>query len=87
MMFHNKREDQNSDIGDIRSNIQDQLDSLSFAGQLWQIFRAIISGTLYDLQTALGCSVDTVMLTIDKRANDFFVRSLQLDSFTLQLKV
>jgi hypothetical protein len=34
--------------------MQDQLDSLSFAGRLWQIFRAIISGTLDDLQATLA---------------------------------
>jgi len=86
MLVYNKLEDQNSGIGDIRTKIQDQLDSLSFAGQLWQIFRAIISGTLYDLQATMGCSVDTVMLAIDKRVHAFFVRSLQLDSFTMQLE-
>jgi len=86
MLVHNKLEGQDYRIGDIRSQIQDQLDSLSFAGQLWQIFRAIISGTLNDLRTTLGCSVDTVMLAIDQRVHEFFVRSLQLDSFTMQLE-
>ncbi len=86
MLVHNKLEDQDSRIGDIRSEIQDQLDSLSFAGQLWQIFRAIISGTLNELRATLSCSVDTVMLAIDKRVHEFFVRSLQLDSFTMQLE-
>jgi hypothetical protein len=59
---------------------------MSFAGQLWQIFRAIISDTLSELQKTLGCSVNTVMLAIDERIHEFFVRSLQLDSFTMQLK-
>ncbi len=86
MLVHNKLEDHNSGIGDIRSEMQDQLDSLSFAGPLWQIFRAIISGTLYDLQATLGCSVDTVMSAIDKRVHAFFVRSLQFDSFTMRLE-
>ena len=86
MLVHNKLEGQDSRIGDIRSQIQDQLDSLSFAGQLWQIFRAIISGTLNQLQATLGCSVDTVMLAIDNRVHEFFVRSLQLDAFTMRLE-
>lgn len=86
MLVHNKLEDQDARIGGIRSQIQDQLDSLSFAGRLWQIFRAIISGTLNDLQATLGCSVDTVMPAIDKRVHEFFVRSLQLDAFTMRLE-
>jgi len=86
MLVHNKLEGQDYRIGDIRSQIQEQLNSLSFAGQLWQIFRAIISGTLNELRTAIGCSVDTVMLAIDKRVHEFFICSLQLDTFTMQLE-
>ncbi len=55
-------------------------------GRLWQIFRAIISGTLNELRRALGCSVDTVMLAIDNRVDKFFIQSLQLDTFTMQLE-
>lgn len=86
MLVHNKLEGQDYRIGNIRSQLQDQLDSLSFAGQLWQIFRAIISGTLNELRRTLGCSVDTIMLAIDKRVHEFFIRSLQLDTFTMQLE-
>lgn len=86
MLLHNKLEDQNLRVSDIRSQIQDQLDSLSYAGRLWQIIQAIISGTLDDLKKTLGCTVDTVMLAIDRRIREFFIRSLQLDSFTMQLE-
>jgi SRSO17 transposase len=86
MLVHNKLSSQDHRVSDVRSQIQDQLDSLSFAGHLWKIFRAVISGALTDLQETLGCSVDTVMLVIDKRVNEFFVRSLQLDTFTLRLE-
>ncbi|MCU7888286.1 MAG: hypothetical protein KZQ66_03335 [Candidatus Thiodiazotropha sp. (ex Lucinoma aequizonata)] len=86
MLVHNKLEDSDFRVGNIRSRIQKQLDSLSFAGKLWQIFRAIISGTLSELQATLGCSVDTVMLAIDKRVSKFFISSLQLDAFTMQLE-
>jgi len=86
MLVHNKLEDQDARIGDIRSQVQEQLDALSFAGRLWQIFRAIISGTLSELQTTLSCSVGTVMLAIDQRVHEFFIRSLQLDTFTMQLE-
>jgi len=86
MLVNNKLENQEARVGDVRSRIQGQLDSLNFAGQLWQIFRAIISGTLAELRTTLGCPVDTVMLAVDKRIHEFFVRSLQLDTFTMQLE-
>ena len=86
MLVHNKLEYQDARIADVRSNIQEQLDTLSFAAKLWQIFRAIISGALGDLRNVLGCPVDTVMQTIDERVNEFFVRSLQLDAFTLRLE-
>jgi hypothetical protein len=86
MLVHNKLEDQDARIGEIRSQIQDQLDSLSFAARLWQLFRAIISGTLNELQETLGCSASTVMRAIDKRVHEFFIRSLQLDAFTMRLE-
>lgn len=73
-------------IGEVRAQIQDQLDALSFAGRLWEIFRAIITGALRELKRALGCSASSVMEVIDKRVHDFFVQSLQLDTFTLQLE-
>ena len=43
-----------------------------------------ISGTLNELQAALGCSVDTVMLATGKRIHEFFIRSLQMDVFPMQ---
>ena len=86
MLVNHKLQDQDARIGDIRSQIQDQLDSLGFAGRLWQLFRAIISGTLNQLEATLGCSVDTTMLAIDKRVHEFFIRSLQLVVYTLRLE-
>ena len=86
MLMHNKLAGHDSRIGDIRSNIQEQLDTLSFAGRLWQIFRSIISGALHDVRKSLGCSKETIMEMIDERINTFFVRSLQLDVLTLRLE-
>ncbi len=86
ILVHSKLEEQDCRIGDIRSQIRDQLDSLSFAGRLWQIFRAIISGTLNELHAMLGCSVDTVCLLLINTSRSFFVRSLRLDSFTMRLE-
>ena len=86
MLVHNQLEGKAARVGDVRAQIQEQLDTLSFAGKLWQIFRAIVSGTLDDLKTTLGCSVDTIMSAIDDRIHAFFVCSLQLDVFTMRLE-
>jgi hypothetical protein len=86
MQVHNMLENKEERIGSIRSQIQEQMDTLSFAGNLWQIFRSIISGTLNKLETVLGCSVNTIMSAIDKRVEMFFVCSLQLDVFTMRLE-
>ncbi len=51
-----------------------------------ELFRAIISGTLRDIEKDLGCSVPAIMPSIDDRVSEFFVQSLQLDSFTLRME-
>jgi hypothetical protein len=84
MLIQNKLSGHESRIGEIRSTIQDQLDALSFAGRLWQIFRSIISGALHDLRKSLGCPKETIMEMIDERVNTFFIHSLQLDALTLR---
>jgi hypothetical protein len=86
MLVHAKLAGQEARAGDVRANIQEQLDTLSFAGRLWQVFRAIVSGSLQGLQKTLGCTVEAIMQVIDQRVHDFFVQSLQLDVFTLQLE-
>ena len=86
MLVHNKLEDQDARIGEIRSQIQDQLDSLSFAARLWQLFRAILSGTRNELQAVPGSSAGMIMRAIDQRVHAFFIRSLQLDAFTMRLE-
>jgi len=86
MLVQNKLADHESRIGDIRSTIQEQLDTLSFAGRLWQIFRSIISGALHDVRKSLGGSKETIMEMIDERVNTFFVRSLQLDAIIMRLE-
>ncbi len=86
MLMHNKLAGHAGRIGDIRSTIQEQLDTMNFAGRLWQIFRSILSGVLHDVQGKLGSSKGTIMEMIDERVNTFFVRSLQLDAVTLNLE-
>ena len=86
VLVHAKLSDDRARIGELRADIQDQLNLMSFAGRLWQIFRAIISDTLDELGDALGCSVETLLKAFDEKVNQFFVQSLQLDAFTMRLE-
>ncbi len=86
MLVHTKLGGQEARVGDVRASIQNQLDTLSFAGQLWQIFRALISNSLHELQKVIGCEAGKVMQVIDRHVQEFFVQSLQLDVLTLQLE-
>lgn len=86
MLVHARLEGQEAGIGDVRTNTQNRLDTLNFAGRIWQIFRAIVSGLLHEPQNAPGCSVEAIMQVIGDTVTHFFVRSLQLNAFTLQLE-
>ena len=86
MLVHAKLECGGARIGEIRAGIEDRLNALSFAGRLWQLFRAVVSGTLDELGETLGCSVEALMMAIDDRVNRFFEQSLQLDVFTMRLE-
>ena len=86
MLVHAKLGDDGARIGELRADIQDQLNLLSFARRLWQVFRAIISDTLDELGETLGCSAETLMKAFDGKVNQFFVQSLQLDAFTMRLE-
>ena len=86
VLVHAKLSDDRACIGQLRADIQDPLNLMSFAGRLWQIFRATISDTLDELGDALGCSVETLLKAFDEKVNQFFVQSLQLDAFTMRLE-
>lgn len=86
MLVHAKLNDDRVRIGQCRADIQEQLNLMSFAARLWQIFRAIICDTLDELGDTLGCTGETLMKAFDEKVNQFFVKSLQLDAFTMRLE-
>ncbi len=86
MLVHAKLNNPGLGIGDARATIQEQLNKLSFAGDLWDLFRGLVSETLIGLGKELGCSVATIMHTVDEKIEAFLTQSLQLDSFTLQVE-
>ncbi len=67
--------------------MKEQLSTLDFAQRLWQLFRALINGTIDGLKEKLGEMATTVMAAIDARIDAFFVQALQLDIFTLKMEL
>ena len=59
---------------------------ISFAGKLWQVFRAVITGALDELKAVLGDIASLVMETIDTHIQCLFTQVLQLDPKTLRLE-
>ena len=59
---------------------------ISFAGKLWQVFRAVITGALDELRAVLGDAANLVMETIDTHLQCLFTQVLQLDPKTLRLE-
>jgi SRSO17 transposase len=59
---------------------------ISFAGKLWQVFRAVMTGALDGLKTVLGNTVDMVIEAIDVHIQCWFLQVLQLDPKTLRLE-
>jgi SRSO17 transposase len=59
---------------------------ISFAGKLWQVFRAVIAGALDELRAVLGDAANLVIETIDTHIQYLFTQVLQLDPKTLRLE-
>ena len=77
---------QPSGIANIRKRISGNAVQIGFAAQLWQVFRALISGALDELKVILGDAATLVMETIESHIQGFFVQALQLDTRTLRLE-
>jgi len=79
---------QGSGLGlpEARRLLSHNLIDINYAARLWQVFRAVISGALNELEELLGDTVSLVMQAIEKHINYFFVQALQLDVKTLRLE-
>ena len=84
MWIYTKQEGTGLTASTVRNQVVDGLVNLSFAKQLWMLFRALIYNGLTGIKQQLGCSVEQVMDAIDEYINYFFVQALQLDPFTLE---
>lgn len=73
-------------VADIRKAIATNVTTIDFAARLWQVFRALITGALENLNHLLGDVVATIRATIERHVQAFFVQALQLDPRTLLLE-
>ena len=73
-------------IAQARQTLCSNSKDISFAGKLWQVFRAVICGALDALKAILGDAVTMVMDAIDAHIECLFVQVLQLDARTLRLE-
>ncbi len=73
-------------ITQIRQSLCSNSADINFAGRLWQVFRAIITGALDQLKAILGDAITIVLETIEAHIQCFFVQALQLDPKTLRLE-
>jgi SRSO17 transposase len=73
-------------IAQVRQTLCSNSADISFAGKLWQVFRAVISGALDELKAVLGEAVTLVMHAIDAYIACWFSQVLQLDTKTLRLE-
>jgi hypothetical protein len=73
-------------IAGVRQALCSNSTDISFAGKLWQVFRAVITGALDDLKAVMGDTVAIVMDVIDAHIECWFLQVLQLDTRTLRLE-
>jgi len=73
-------------IAGVRQAMCSNSADISFAGKLWQVFRAVITGALDSLKAVMGEAVAIVMEVIDAHIECWFLQVLQLDARTLRLE-
>jgi SRSO17 transposase len=81
-----KQNQENASVASMRQQLCNNSADISYAGKLWGVFRAIISGALDEMSTVLGDMSDIVMDTIDAHIECLFTQVLQLDPDTLRLE-
>lgn len=86
LLVYAQHENKEIRVCDTRAQVQDQLRSLNSAHHLWRLFRALIHDAVDGIQHDIGEVTEIVMNAIEDRVQEFFVKSLQLDAFTLALE-
>jgi hypothetical protein len=73
-------------IAQVRQGLCSNSTDISFAGKLWHVFRAVITGALEGLKALMGDAIAIVMDAIDAHIQCWFSQVLQLDTKTLRLE-
>lgn len=73
-------------IAQMRQALCSNSTNINFAGKLWQVFRAVITGALDGMKAVLGDAVTVMMDAIDAHIACWFSQVLQLDARTLRLE-
>jgi hypothetical protein len=73
-------------IAQVRQTLCSNSMDISFASKLWQVFRAVITGTLDDLKAILGDALALIMDAVNAHIEFWFLQVLQLDARTLKLE-
>jgi SRSO17 transposase len=86
ILVYHRQESDFERPGAVRSALQEQMNLMVSAGQLWAMFRAVISQALEGISGECKGDMNRVMAAIDEKIAAFFVQSLQLDTFTLEME-
>ena len=78
--------EQDRKLSEVRTDLSVGLTGLSFGQRLWSLFRCLINNTLESFRAELGELADQIMVALEESINTFFMQTLQLDSFTLELE-
>jgi hypothetical protein len=72
-------------FGTVRNSLTKRLETITFARILWELFKALIFGTLDNMQDILSVDViELIKARIDSDVSDFLDKALQLDEFHIE---
>lgn len=70
----------------VRNELSAGLIHLSFGYQLVALFRSLMNHGLEQFRAQLGELADDIMAALEQRMIAFFMQTMQLDAFTLELE-
>lgn len=72
-------------FGQVRDKLTGMIEQLSFAAVLWELFKALIYGTLDKFEEQIGASqLKSIKTAIDMSIDEFLHRALQLDEQSIR---
>ncbi len=84
LLVHAKEKAGAARLSEVRNNFEESLTCLSFASQLWGLFKALIAGALNDMANLTSVEKYDVLSRINQTVVDFFTQVMQMDHFTLR---